>query len=90
MRVSVVTHSYDEATGTMDTGYPRSIEDDFPGMDDEVDAAAFHYGTVKTTIHLLPLRFQRAECVGSIVIGYIGHCYILFRVESYKKYKTLC
>ncbi|XP_029922882.1 collagenase 3 [Myripristis murdjan] len=36
--------SYDENTGTMDSGYPRSIEDDFPGMDDEVDAAAYHYG----------------------------------------------
>lgn len=28
----------------MDTGYPRSIEDDFPGIGDEVDAAAYHYG----------------------------------------------
>uniref|UniRef100_A0A665UQ22 Collagenase 3 n=1 Tax=Echeneis naucrates TaxID=173247 RepID=A0A665UQ22_ECHNA len=36
--------SYDEATGTMDSGYPRVIEDDFPGMDDEVDAAVYHYG----------------------------------------------
>ncbi|KAF3693003.1 Collagenase 3 [Channa argus] len=36
--------SYDEAAGTMDRGYPRSIEEDFPGMDDEVDAAAFHHG----------------------------------------------
>lgn len=41
-----VAHSFDEATGTMDAGYPRSIEDDFPGMDDEIDAAAYHYGTV--------------------------------------------
>ncbi|CAJ1065833.1 collagenase 3 [Xyrichtys novacula] len=36
--------SYDEATGTMDPGYPHSIEDDFPGMDDEIDAASYHYG----------------------------------------------
>ncbi|XP_053176686.1 collagenase 3 [Scomber japonicus] len=36
--------SYDEVTRTMDKDYPRSIEDDFPGMDDEVDAAAYHYG----------------------------------------------
>ncbi|KAF7657405.1 hypothetical protein LDENG_00027860 [Lucifuga dentata] len=36
--------SYDEETGTMDRGYPRSIERDFPGMDDEVDAATYHYG----------------------------------------------
>uniref|UniRef100_A0A3Q2XTI5 Collagenase 3 n=3 Tax=Hippocampus comes TaxID=109280 RepID=A0A3Q2XTI5_HIPCM len=36
--------SYDEASGTMDSGYPRSIENDFPGMDDEVDAAVYHYG----------------------------------------------
>lgn len=41
-----VARSFDEATGTMDAGYPRSIEDDFPGMDDEIDAAAYHYGTV--------------------------------------------
>uniref|UniRef100_A0A3Q1KF48 Collagenase 3 n=1 Tax=Anabas testudineus TaxID=64144 RepID=A0A3Q1KF48_ANATE len=31
-------------TRTMDRGYPRSIEEDFPGMDDEVDAVAYHYG----------------------------------------------
>lgn len=31
----------------MDTGYPRSIEDDFPGMDDEVDAAVYHYGIME-------------------------------------------
>ncbi|XP_075330584.1 collagenase 3 [Odontesthes bonariensis] len=36
--------SYDEATGIMDSGFPRSMEEDFPGMDDEVDAAAFRYG----------------------------------------------
>ncbi|XP_061918089.1 collagenase 3 [Entelurus aequoreus] len=36
--------SYDEASGTMDKGYPRTIESDFPGMDDEVDAAVYHYG----------------------------------------------
>ncbi|KAL6471454.1 hypothetical protein MHYP_G00201040 [Metynnis hypsauchen] len=36
--------SYDEQKGAMDTGYPRSIEDDFPGIGDEVDAAAYHYG----------------------------------------------
>ncbi|XP_061137678.1 collagenase 3 [Syngnathus typhle] len=36
--------SYDEARGTMDSGYPRSIKKDFPGMDDEVDAAVYHYG----------------------------------------------
>ncbi|XP_037630474.1 collagenase 3 [Sebastes umbrosus] len=36
--------SYDEATETMDSGYPRTIEEDFPGMDDEFDAAAYHYG----------------------------------------------
>nr|XP_015807524.2 collagenase 3 [Nothobranchius furzeri] len=36
--------SFDEAAGKLDTGYPRSIETDFPGMDDEVDAAVYHYG----------------------------------------------
>ncbi|XP_017275513.1 collagenase 3 [Kryptolebias marmoratus] len=36
--------SYDEAAGAMDSGCPRSIEEDFPGMDDEVDAAVYHYG----------------------------------------------
>ncbi|CAI5694021.1 unnamed protein product [Oreochromis niloticus] len=36
--------SYDETAETMDSGYPRSIEDDFPGIEDEVDAAAYHYG----------------------------------------------
>lgn len=43
-----VTHSYDEATGTMDSGYPRSTEKDFPGMEDEVDAATYHYGIIKS------------------------------------------
>ena len=41
------SHSYDEATATMDSGYPRSIDEDFPGMDDEIDAAAYHYGIMK-------------------------------------------
>ncbi|XP_076137564.1 collagenase 3-like [Alosa pseudoharengus] len=36
--------SYDEESGQMDSGYPRSIEDDFPGIGEEVDAAAYHYG----------------------------------------------
>lgn len=31
----------------MDSGYPRSIEENFPGIGDEVDAAAYHYGTCK-------------------------------------------
>lgn len=44
-------HSYDEQRGTIDTGYPRSIKDDFPGMRerdgdqvDEVDAATYKNG----------------------------------------------
>lgn len=41
-----VSYSFDEAKGTMEEGYPRSIEEDFPGMDDEVDAAAYHYGNI--------------------------------------------
>lgn len=45
-----VSRSYDEATGTMDSGYPRSFEEDFPGMDDEVDAAVYHYGITKRQI----------------------------------------
>lgn len=36
--------SYDEQTGTMDSGYPQSIKKDFPGIGDEVHAAAYHYG----------------------------------------------
>lgn len=50
-----VTYSYDEAMGSMDTGYPRSIEDDFPGMDDEIDAAAYHHG-IKAQISLYSNR----------------------------------
>ena len=30
----------------MDEGYPRSIEKDFPGIGEEVDAAAYHYGNI--------------------------------------------
>ncbi|XP_036392622.1 collagenase 3-like [Megalops cyprinoides] len=36
--------SYDELSAKMDAGYPRSIEDDFPGIGDEVDAAVYHFG----------------------------------------------
>ncbi|TWW77527.1 collagenase 3 [Takifugu flavidus] len=36
--------SYDEATGRMDSGYPRSIEKDFPGIGDKIDAAVYQYG----------------------------------------------
>lgn len=31
----------------MDSKFPRSIEEDFPGIGDEVDAAAYHYGMRK-------------------------------------------
>ncbi|KAK6486252.1 collagenase 3-like [Huso huso] len=36
--------SYDEYSGTMDKGYPRSIEDDFPGVGEEIEAAFYEYG----------------------------------------------
>ncbi|XP_048838290.1 collagenase 3 [Brienomyrus brachyistius] len=36
--------SYDESRGVMDNGYPRPIEDDFPGIGDEVDAVTYHDG----------------------------------------------
>lgn len=36
--------SYDEESGSMDEGYPHSIETDFPGIGDKVDAAVNHYG----------------------------------------------
>uniref|UniRef100_A0A8C8DF16 Collagenase 3 n=1 Tax=Oncorhynchus tshawytscha TaxID=74940 RepID=A0A8C8DF16_ONCTS len=38
------SEDYDEKTNTMDSGFPRSIEMDFPGMGDEVDAALYKYG----------------------------------------------
>lgn len=34
----------------MDSGYPQSIEENFPGMDDEVDAAAYHDGIMMLQI----------------------------------------
>ncbi|MBN3300150.1 MMP13 Collagenase, partial [Amia calva] len=36
--------SYDESSGTMDKGFPRSIEDDFPGIGEEVDAVSNQHG----------------------------------------------
>lgn len=54
-----VTCSYDEATGTMDGSSPRSTEDDFPGMHDEFDAVAYHYGTVKLSAGLLAAGLVR-------------------------------
>ncbi|KAJ7995443.1 hypothetical protein DPEC_G00244620 [Dallia pectoralis] len=39
--------SYDEKTSTMDSGFPRSIESDFPGMaEEEVDAVVYQYGNL--------------------------------------------
>lgn len=46
-----VSYSYNEAKGTMDTGYPRSIETDFPGIGDEVDAAAYRSGIHENLTH---------------------------------------
>lgn len=74
INVLFVTHSYDEATGTMDRGYPRSIEDDFPGMDDEVDAAAYYYGIVKSQISIFnvyskyTLNTQHLVCIGFLTL----------------------
>lgn len=45
-----VTYSYDEATGTMDPGFPKSVEDDFPGMHDEFDAVTFHQGNMQNSV----------------------------------------
>ncbi|KAM7399602.1 hypothetical protein PAMP_018866 [Pampus punctatissimus] len=61
--------SYDEASGAMDSGYPRSIEEDFPGMDDEVDAAVYHSGIVKIKypifstiqLHIITICNQREQ-----------------------------
>lgn len=41
---SFSTHSYDEVTGSMDSGYPRSTVNDFPGIGDKIDAATYQYG----------------------------------------------
>lgn len=41
---SFSAHSYNEMTGSMDSGYPRSIKSDFPGIGDEIDAATYQYG----------------------------------------------
>lgn len=38
------TPSYDEGTGSMDKGYPRSLQKDFPGIGDKIDAAAYQNG----------------------------------------------
>ncbi|XP_059930959.1 collagenase 3 isoform X2 [Gadus macrocephalus] len=38
--------SYDERTSTMDVGFPRAIESDFPGIGKEVDAAVYDSGTL--------------------------------------------
>lgn len=42
--VFFVPHSYDEVAGRMDSGYPRSIENDFPGISDKFDAAVYQNG----------------------------------------------
>lgn len=50
--------SFNEMTGAMDAGYPRSIEEDFPGIDDEIDAAAYHYGTAASTSVMFIHQFK--------------------------------
>lgn len=75
------TYSYDEATGTMDKGYPRSIEDDFPGMDDEVDAAVYHYGTVKPLIIFMNIQKEDFSCSSSVL-----HCLTLIPLCSLSGY----
>lgn len=73
--LSCVTHSYDEATSTMDSGYPRSIEDDFPGMDDEFDAAAYHYG-----IKELSAKYIRNTRCFSLALKQIFYSFLFFRI----------
>lgn len=36
----------------MESGYPRSIESDFPGIGEEVDAVGYHYGSPHLLTHL--------------------------------------
>lgn len=61
--------SYDEASGTMDSGYPRSIENDFPGMGDEVDAAVYHYGT-KLLFSVTQFQSQVNFLSSNFIVGF--------------------
>lgn len=77
---SFSTHSYDEETGSMDSGYPRSIEKDFPGIGDEIDAATYQYGTepyisvapcceivlFSSLTSFFPLGFCQVTCISSV------------------------
>lgn len=68
--------SYDEASGTMDSGYPRSIENDFPGMGDEVDAAVYHYGT-KLLFSVTQFQSQVNFLSSNFIVGFFffqGFC----------------
>lgn len=52
-------------SGTMDVGYPRSIEDNFPGMDDEIDAAAYHYGTAASATVMF---IHPSSCIVMVIL----------------------
>lgn len=65
---SFSTHSYDEETGSMDSGYPRSIESDFPGIGDEIDAVTYQYGTdpyIQSFHVVIPLCFSPVSLLSS-------------------------
>lgn len=66
------THSYDEVTGSMDSGYPRSIESDFPGIGDEIDAATYQYGTEPhiSVILCCEIRFSSSLTYNFLPIGF--------------------
>lgn len=57
----------------MDSGYPRSIEKDFPGIGDEVDAAAYHYGMCKLIMmHNFLIVSPKHECLNK------NNCFFYF------------
>lgn len=71
-------YSYDEEAGKMDSGYPRSIEDDFPGIGDEVDAASYHYGepNLVTSSQIPTGIYMQTECNDKITMIFSDLCLV--------------
>lgn len=49
----IFSDSFNENTGKMDAGFPRSIPVDFPGIGSKVDAAFENYGKPALKIYFL-------------------------------------
>ena len=81
--MSVLFNRYDEALSVMDSGFPRKIQSDWPGIGDKVDAAfQFRgkriltstfppYSSIKKKLHSYLLKYLNMYSMACSVVCFL-------------------